>query len=692
MLEAIERRLKMRVWAANSVINGIRERLDGTGALFAWPPKFTFPHDMDLANPLLSRLAFLVRYESVLGSLEAASRRARPEEQRLADGDTLRLRSLGDGWFALDTDQHGLELVVDDWPHYLLTRDDDAGRRARQAFNDFRWRQAMWPPKHLPAAYTAITAVDTSRQRLQLEVNGHKDAWAPVQPGEWFHLDTRFVDITSRRLLTEIVAESQDGGHRFSDLLRSPSTARRALPEDFITAKARALAAPHMTPTQRDAFDAILHGDTTLVWGPPGTGKTHFLALAILALAAAHQHHGRSLHTAVVGFTHTAIDNLLGKINELRPLLPAAADIRKIAAPPPVGAARLEPAHLAGHLATTPIVIHGSTIWQLAKVPAADVAYDLLVIDEGSQLKVAEALPAVRRTKPGGRLVIAGDHLQLPPIYSGRYPPQPSGEPEVATSILEALQQRPGADSLTSTLLENFRMCDVLCGYPASTIYPANYRPYDDRIAHRRLNMNRPLASGRTVDAVTELALDPNRPLVVGVLDGVTATAHNPVEASVVADIAETLRQRVDGDDQTFWRDRLFIVSPHHVQIRAIRRELAQRHEWQCAPFVDTVDKMQGQEADCVVISYGVADVETALRENEFIYSLNRMNVSITRGRAKTIVLLSRQLLDPPVTVLDDPATADGVAFIQGLADWAETGESTLVQLGDTVRLALLRR
>lgn len=287
--------------------------------------------------------------------------------------------------------------------------------------------------------------------------------------------------------------------------------------------------------------------------------------------------------------------------------------------------------------------------------------------------------------------MIAGDHLQLPPIYSGRYPPQPSGEPEVATSILEALRQRPGADSLTSTLLENFRMCDVLCGYPALTIYPANYRPCDDKIARRRLNLTRPLVSS-TANAVTELALDPNRPLVVGVLDGVTATAHNPVEAGVVADIAEALRQRVDGDDETFWHDRLFIVSPHHVQIRAIRRELALRRQWDSAPFVDTVDKMQGQEADCVVISYGVADVETALRENEFIYSLNRMNVAITRGRAKTIVLLSRQLLDPPVTVLDDSATADGVAYIQGLADWAEAGETTPVQLTNTVRLTLLRR
>ena len=67
-------------------------------------------------------------------------------------------------------------------------------------------------------------------------------------------------------------------------------------------------------------------------------------------------------------------------------------------------------------------------------MPASDVACDLLVIDEGSQLKIAEALPAVPRMRPTACLVIAGDHLQLPPIYSGRYPAQVNGEPEVATS------------------------------------------------------------------------------------------------------------------------------------------------------------------------------------------------------------------------------------------------------------------
>lgn len=48
------------------------------------------------------------------------------------------------------------------------------------------------------------------------------------------------------------------------------------------------------------------------------------------------------------------------------------------------------------------------------------------------------------------------------------------------------------------------------------------------------------------------------------------------------------------------------------MQIRAIRRALADAREWDTDPFVDTVDRMQGQECDAVIASYGVSDVEYA--------------------------------------------------------------------------------
>jgi DNA replication ATP-dependent helicase Dna2 len=161
---------------------------------------------------------------------------------------------------------------------------------------------------------------------------------------------------------------------------------------------------------------------------------------------------------------------------------------------------------------------------------------------------------------------------------------------------------------------------------------------------------------------------------VIVILEGVQAAGSNPTEAALVARLVAALRDglRDQGgqpysDDATFFKEGVFVVSPHRAQNRAIRHELDRLREWASRPFVDTVDKMQGQEADAVVISYGVSDPEYALREAEFIYNVNRLNVAITRGRTKSIVCLPRPLLDATPAVLEQPEAARGLAFMRRL-------------------------
>jgi hypothetical protein len=165
------------------------------------------------------------------------------------------------------------------------------------------------------------------------------------------------------------------------------------------------------------------------------------------------------------------------------------------------------------------------------------------------------------------------------------------------------------------------------------------------------------------------------------VLDGVRAAAENRIEAALVSAAATSMRARLPNvtDDSDFWRHRLFIVSPHHAQIHAIRRRLRAEREWTSEPFVDTVDRMQGQECDAVIVSYGVSDVEYALQEAAFIYGLNRLNVAITRARAKTIVFLPRPLIEPPIQAYEDETIAEGVAFMQGLVQFAQRNGQTSV-------------
>ena len=144
--------------------------------------------------------------------------------------------------------------------------------------------------------------------------------------------------------------------------------------------------------------------------------------------------------------------------------------------------------------------------------------------------------------------------------------------------------------------------------------------------------------------------------------------------------------------DKAFWKHGLFIVSPHHAQIQAIRQSLSSGREWRTEPFVGTVDKMQGQECEAVVVSYGVSDAEYALGEREFIYSLNRLNVAVTRAKAKTVVFLPRPLVEPPIQAYEDDRIAEGVAFMQGLVRFAKRhGEEQRFPLEEGAALLVYR-
>jgi len=103
--------------------------------------------------------------------------------------------------------------------------------------------------------------------------------------------------------------------------------------------------------------------------------------------------------------------------------------------------------------------------------------------------------------------------------------------------------------------------------------------------------------------------------------------------------------------EMTVWfaADGFAILAPHRAQNSAIRGLLAERgfgQDGRPMPLVDTVDKLQGQERDVVVVSYGVADEEYAEAEAEFLLSSNRFNVATTRPRHKLIVLCSNAVLD----------------------------------------------
>jgi len=283
-----------------------------------------------------------------------------------------------------------------------------------------------------------------------------------------------------------------------------------------------------------------------------------------------------------------------------------------------------------------------------------------------------------------GHLMLAGDDLQLPPIINGQYPDPEDGLPGLHDSVFAYLRARDG--NYTFQLQENWRMNETLSLFPAKRLYGEDYKPVNDAVGNQRLDL-KPLKNRDMESDFFHWITHPDYPLVIGILEDVQATVQNPAEARLVAELSFLLRKTLMNDgtlypdsvkgDKEFWRKGLFIVSPHHAQIRLIRKELALLKKWQSPPFVDTVDKMQGQQCRSVIVSYGVSDTETAFSEAEFIYSLNRLNVSVTRAQSKCMVFLPRPLIEPSFDVLQNEKAAKGLAHMHALKAFCEEyGES----------------
>ncbi len=700
----VERELERRLRAASSVVDGVRQTLGGRG-LFAYPPRFRFPEPFDLAAPELSRLAFIVRYESYLNALELRERRAEPFDGRVADGVSVPLVYQGGAtWVpAAPVDrfrvvrEHGLDHRA---PVSLLVPAGEEGERTQQRHDDVRLRsiRARPPPG---SWYVRLRPDDNPGDRIarfEVRFSRRPDPF-PFAVGDRAVVHPVAKDYTSDQVLARLAAIDRAADPPLLRLIRDPAGFAEPVEEPagvVADALARAEAAG-MTESQQAALRHLLDRRLTLVWGPPGTGKTTFLARGLLALGRARAAAGLPTRVMVSALTNAAIENVLSAIADEHREHGIADDllIAKLGrwqgrAGRPPGIQSLEPRDIApARLARRAIAVIGGTGYKLDRIAEGDGGpdFDLLVVDEASQLRFPELALGLDRLGPGGRLLLVGDDLQLPPITKGEYPPPDDGLPGLEASAFAYLRARdsPGDAGFTRTLTENWRMNATLSRFPAGTIYPPSYAPATPAIASRALALRAPSEDGAGDGNRGLLAflLAPGHPLAVVVMEDVRATVENRPEAEVVAGLAVLLRARLlnpstgrpyaptEEGDRAFWREGLEVVCPHHAQIHAVRQLLGQMHERDWVPFVDTVDKMQGQQSEAVLVSYGVSDVETALAEASFIYSLNRLNVAVTRGRSKCVVCLPRPLLKASPTVLEDEEALKGLSHMLALVEFA---------------------
>ena len=293
------------------------------------------------------------------------------------------------------------------------------------------------------------------------------------------------------------------------------------------------------------------------------------------------------------------------------------------------------------------------------------------------------------KLKEGGRLIVAGDHLQLPPIQpeSKR---EVKGRANVCSSILLALMRKrnnaPVAVSDTDQLhcsvvklTDNMRSNATITSH-TQRLYGKDYRVPEnagDRRLLPRSNPSAPQESG--AQALYEL-LKGRVEWADGLL---TVVAKDVSEAECVAFLAAAISSLKMADTK---KDAsVLVVTPTNTQRKAIEKKMQKNVK------VCTVNKAQGQTADVVLMAFASPN------RSDFAFQLERINVAMTRARCANVLIVSAESIDSTASSCMSDKVRRGyshmTAFIKSSPTLLMSKDTPCkwIGRGDTDRMLLLR-
>lgn len=468
-----------------------------------------------------------------------------------------------------------------------------------------------------------------------------------------------FFDETSYRLMFEAldrVIRARSG--RLADLRDIFYTKAPASRYTF-----DAMRFPWLNASQEKAVNEVLWAkDVAVVHGPPGTGKTTTLVEAIFetlrresqVLVCAQSNMAvdwiseklvdRGINVLRIGNPTRVNDKMLSFTYERRfeahPDYPQLWSIRKA-----IRELRQQRKHadswhqkmdrLKSRATELELRIRSSLFGE-ARVIASTLTgaanrvlegekYSTLFIDEAAQALEAACWIAIRKA---GRVILAGDHCQLPPTVKSIM----ALKGGLGKTLMERIVENKPE---TVTLLKmQYRMNEQIMKFSSEWFYHGMVESAPS-VSHRGiLDYDTPMMWIDTAEC------DGKEEFV-----GENFGRINRAEAELTLQTLQQYLEKIGKQRILEESIDVGIISPYRAQVQLLRKELRKREFFR--PYrhlltVNTVDGFQGQERDIILISL--------VRSNDggdigFLRDLRRMNVAITRARMKLIILGSSETM-----------------------------------------------
>lgn len=251
--------------------------------------------------------------------------------------------------------------------------------------------------------------------------------------------------------------------------------------------------------------------------------------------------------------------------------------------------------------------------------------YSTLFIDEAAQALEAACWIAIRKA---GRVILAGDHCQLPPTVKSIM----ALKGGLGKTLMERIVENKPE---TVTLLKmQYRMNEQIMKFSSEWFYHGMVESAPT-VSHRGiLDYDTPMMWIDTAEC------DGKEEFV-----GENFGRINRAEAELTLRTLQQYLEKIGKQRILEESIDVGIISPYRAQVQLLRKELRKREFFR--PYrhlltVNTVDGFQGQERDIILISL--------VRSNDggdigFLRDLRRMNVAITRARMKLIILGSSETM-----------------------------------------------
>jgi len=419
---------------------------------------------------------------------------------------------------------------------------------------------------------------------------------------------------------------------------------------------------PWLNNTQEAAVNKVLcTRDVSIVHGPPGTGKTTTLVEAI------YETLHREPQVLVCAQSNTAVDWICEKLVDrgvtvLRIGNPTRVNDKMLSstyerrfeshpAYPELWSIRKSIREMNGRMrrgsyteregmrnrmnrlrdrATELEILINADLFDSARVIASTLVssnhrllngrrFPTLFIDEAAQALEAACWIAIRKAD---RVILAGDHCQLPPTIKCIEAARGGLEHTLMEKIV---QQKPSAVSLLNV---QYRMHEAIMQFPSDWFYHGELEAAPE-VRHRGI-----LDFDTPMNWIDTSGMDFHEEFV-----GESFGRINKEEANLLLQELETYINRIGKERILEERIDFGLISPYKAQVQYLKSKI--KGSSFLRPFrslitVNTVDGFQGQERDVIFISLVRANEDGQIG---FLNDLRRMNVAITRARMKLVIL-----------------------------------------------------